>query len=243
MRPPALPASRIPAARGRPLKQAIQECEGRWFQETLVAARDGEPNQMALLGHMYTVGYGCAPCQEEANHWLEEASKRLGYHPLEAGPLLGMPAGPAPQAGGGGLTPGQQQQQQQQDGRQQPDQQRRRGEDEAGPSTSGRWDAAPPSHAQQHAQPQQQPQHPYFQQGWPQAANHHHQNHMMQQQQQQQHNHLDAHAQPMLTDEHEPRGGGAVGAGGAAATGPGAPHLQEQPPQAVFGGAELPPRR
>lgn len=55
---------------------------------------------MALLGHMLTVGYGCSPCHEEANHWFEEASKRLGYHPLEAGgQLLGTTAGPpAPSA-------------------------------------------------------------------------------------------------------------------------------------------------
>ncbi|KAI8473406.1 MAG: hypothetical protein J3K34DRAFT_375566, partial [Monoraphidium minutum] len=111
-------ADRPTRQRGRPLKQAIQECEARWFQETLQSARDGDANQMALLGHMLTVGYGCDPSQGDAGHWFEEASKRLGYHPLEAGQqLLGGAAGPPPPAaaaGGGGSYGSQQQQHQQQ---------------------------------------------------------------------------------------------------------------------------------
>jgi hypothetical protein len=38
------------SCRGRPLKQAVQECELRWFHETAVLAKEGEANQMALLG-------------------------------------------------------------------------------------------------------------------------------------------------------------------------------------------------
>jgi hypothetical protein len=40
----------VSACRGRPLKQAIQECELRWFHETAALAKEGEANQMALLG-------------------------------------------------------------------------------------------------------------------------------------------------------------------------------------------------
>lgn len=32
------------------MKQAIQECELRWFHETAALAKEGEANQMALLG-------------------------------------------------------------------------------------------------------------------------------------------------------------------------------------------------
>eukprot|EP00775_Hariotina_reticulata_P009047 gene9047-biopygen10933 len=80
--------------RGRPLKQAIQECELRWFHETAVAAADGEANQMALLGHMYTVGYGCKPDALEASKWFAEASKRLGYNVLTDQPPLMSSVGP-----------------------------------------------------------------------------------------------------------------------------------------------------
>ena len=72
----------LPVCRGRPLKQAIQECEAKWFIETLAAANDGEANQMALLGHMYSVGYGCQPDPVESQRWFDEANKRLGYNVL-----------------------------------------------------------------------------------------------------------------------------------------------------------------
>ncbi|GBF93475.1 hypothetical protein Rsub_06608 [Raphidocelis subcapitata] len=83
-------------SRGRSLRSQIRDCESRWFQETRTAAGDGDPNQMTLLAHMLSVGYGCGePRADEAAHWFDEAAKRLGYHPLEvAGPLLGG-AGPA----------------------------------------------------------------------------------------------------------------------------------------------------
>lgn len=93
--------------RRRPLKQAIQECELRWFHETKVLADEGDANQMALLGHMYTVGYGCKPDGEQATKWLTEASKRLGYNVLQDQPPNMHQAGP-PKL----------QQQQQQDGQQ-----------------------------------------------------------------------------------------------------------------------------
>eukprot|EP00878_Enallax_costatus_P006403 GHUV01006714.1.p1 GENE.GHUV01006714.1~~GHUV01006714.1.p1 ORF type:complete len:157 (+),score=57.33 GHUV01006714.1:312-782(+) len=85
--------------RGRPLKQAIQECELRWFHETKAAAAEGEANQMALLGHMYTVGYGCKPDPQEAGKWFSEASKLLGYDVLRDQPPIMHPTGPpeAPQ--------------------------------------------------------------------------------------------------------------------------------------------------
>ncbi|KIZ06409.1 hypothetical protein MNEG_1541 [Monoraphidium neglectum] len=146
--------TRNPLLRGRPLKQAIQECEARWFQETLVAAQDGEPNQMALLGHMLSVGYGCSPCQSEADHWFEEASKRLGYHPLEAGQqLLGGAAGPVPAAAGPAAQAGQQLLGEQPDERQLADQQQQHRRHEASAS------APPHQHTnnQQHLGYGQQP--------------------------------------------------------------------------------------
>jgi hypothetical protein len=62
------------------LRQAIKECELRWFHETAALAQEGEAQQMVLLGHMYTVGYGCKPNPEEATKWFDEASKLLGYN-------------------------------------------------------------------------------------------------------------------------------------------------------------------
>lgn len=82
------------ACRRRPLKQAIQECELRWFHETKALADEGDANQMALLGHMYTVGYGCKPDADEATKWFTEASKRLGYNVLQDQPPIMHPSGP-----------------------------------------------------------------------------------------------------------------------------------------------------
>lgn len=79
------------------MKQAIQECELRWFHETAALAKEGEANQMALLGHMYSVGYGCKPDNEQASKWFAEASKRLGYNVLTDQPPLMSCVGPAQQ--------------------------------------------------------------------------------------------------------------------------------------------------
>jgi hypothetical protein len=51
--------------RGRPLKQAIQECELRWFHETAALAKEGEANQMALLG---TYSATLQPLQQHQHH-------------------------------------------------------------------------------------------------------------------------------------------------------------------------------
>lgn len=99
--------------RGRPLKQAIQECELRWFHETKAAAAEGEANQMALLGHMYTVGYGCKPDPQEATRWFAEASKVLGYDVLRDQPPIMHPTGP-PELAQQAMHQEQQQQAQQQ---------------------------------------------------------------------------------------------------------------------------------
>lgn len=87
-------ASLLSYRRGRPLKVAIQECELRWFHETKAAAAEGEANQMALLGHMYSVGYGCKADPEEAAKWFSEASKRLGYNVLTDQSPIMQHAGP-----------------------------------------------------------------------------------------------------------------------------------------------------
>lgn len=80
----------------RPLRQAIKECELRWFHETAALAQEGEAQQMALLGHMYTVGYGCKVDPEEATKWFDEASKLLGYNVrTDPAPILSSTAGPA----------------------------------------------------------------------------------------------------------------------------------------------------
>lgn len=70
----------VPHTNRRPLRQAIKECELRWFHETAALAQEGEAQQMVLLGHMYTVGYGCKPNPDEASKWFDEASKLLGYN-------------------------------------------------------------------------------------------------------------------------------------------------------------------
>lgn len=72
--------------RGRPLQQAIKECEAKWYHETLQAAKDGDITQMALLGHMLNAGYGCTADPGEAQKWYDEASKKLGYNVLTEPP-------------------------------------------------------------------------------------------------------------------------------------------------------------
>lgn len=64
--------------RQRPLKQAIAQCEVRWLHDALQCALDGDPNQMALVSHMYCTGYGCSRNMEEAQRWLDSANKRCG---------------------------------------------------------------------------------------------------------------------------------------------------------------------
>jgi hypothetical protein len=84
------------AVHRRPLRQAIKECELRWFHETAALAQEGEAQQMALLGHMYTVGYGCKVDPDEATKWFDEASKLLGYNVrTDPAPILSSTAGPA----------------------------------------------------------------------------------------------------------------------------------------------------
>ena len=45
----------------------------RWFIDALRGAKNGDPNQAALLAEMLMVGYGCERDVEEARYWKQVA--------------------------------------------------------------------------------------------------------------------------------------------------------------------------
>jgi TPR repeat protein len=60
------------------LKAVVQEAVSRWFNDTLLDAKAGDVKQQALLGQMYSEGYGCAKDPAAAKEWTEKARSR-GY--------------------------------------------------------------------------------------------------------------------------------------------------------------------
>lgn len=57
------------------LKDVVANANQRWFRETLELSQAGEYRQMALLGEMFSEGYGCSKDPEAAAHWTERAKK------------------------------------------------------------------------------------------------------------------------------------------------------------------------
>lgn len=43
-----------------PLKDVVADCERRWFEDTLKAAKSGEVDMQSLVGQMFCSGYGVA---------------------------------------------------------------------------------------------------------------------------------------------------------------------------------------
>jgi len=43
-----------------PLKEVVANCEQRWFEQTLKAAKNGDISSQCLVGQMFCSGYGVA---------------------------------------------------------------------------------------------------------------------------------------------------------------------------------------
>lgn len=61
-----------------PLKFVVQEAVKRWFDDTMQEAQRGDIKQQALLGQMYTEGYGVQKDLKAAKEWTDKASCK-GY--------------------------------------------------------------------------------------------------------------------------------------------------------------------
>lgn len=45
-------------AKAMPLREVVAECERRWFEQTLKAAKSGDTSSQCLVGQMFCSGYG-----------------------------------------------------------------------------------------------------------------------------------------------------------------------------------------
>ncbi|KAK9124656.1 hypothetical protein Sjap_014258 [Stephania japonica] len=58
-----------------PLSFVVSECVGRWFQDTLKQAKDGDVSMQVLAGQMYYSGYGIPKDDTKGRAWIAKASK------------------------------------------------------------------------------------------------------------------------------------------------------------------------
>ncbi|KAL3695237.1 hypothetical protein R1sor_009313 [Riccia sorocarpa] len=58
-----------------PLKEVVADCERRWFEATLKAARSGDVSMQSLVGQMFCSGYGVAPDLKKGRLWLQKSAE------------------------------------------------------------------------------------------------------------------------------------------------------------------------
>ncbi|BBN10130.1 hypothetical protein MPTK1_5g01210 [Marchantia polymorpha subsp. ruderalis] len=58
-----------------PLKDVVADCERRWFEATLKAARSGDVSMQSLVGQMFCSGYGVAPDLKKGRLWLQKSAE------------------------------------------------------------------------------------------------------------------------------------------------------------------------
>ncbi|KAK9168006.1 hypothetical protein Syun_000146 [Stephania yunnanensis] len=58
-----------------PLSFVVSDCVGRWFQDTLKQAKDGDVSMQVLVGQMYYTGYGIPKDDSKGRAWIAKASK------------------------------------------------------------------------------------------------------------------------------------------------------------------------
>ncbi|KAL2642507.1 hypothetical protein R1flu_010094 [Riccia fluitans] len=58
-----------------PLKEVVADCERRWFEATLKAARSGDVSMQSLVGQMFCSGYGVAPDLKKGKLWLQKSAE------------------------------------------------------------------------------------------------------------------------------------------------------------------------
>ncbi|KAM7276513.1 hypothetical protein ACFE04_018379 [Oxalis oulophora] len=57
-----------------PLACAVSDCAKMWFEETLKEAKSGDSSMQALVGQMYSSGYGVARDEQKGHAWTSRAS-------------------------------------------------------------------------------------------------------------------------------------------------------------------------
>eukprot|EP00239_Pterosperma_sp_CCMP1384_P007772 CAMPEP_0197847414 /NCGR_PEP_ID=MMETSP1438-20131217/6065_1 /TAXON_ID=1461541 /ORGANISM="Pterosperma sp., Strain CCMP1384" /LENGTH=109 /DNA_ID=CAMNT_0043459327 /DNA_START=280 /DNA_END=609 /DNA_ORIENTATION=+ len=57
------------------LSAVVDNAKQRWFREAWDLAHSGDYRQMALLGQMFSEGYGCEKDPAAAQQWTERAKK------------------------------------------------------------------------------------------------------------------------------------------------------------------------
>jgi len=58
-----------------PLKEVVANCEQRWFEQTLKAAKNGDISSQCLVGQMFCSGYGVAANPKKGKFWLQKAAE------------------------------------------------------------------------------------------------------------------------------------------------------------------------
>jgi hypothetical protein len=57
-----------------PLKDVVADCERRWFEDALKAAKSGEVDMQSLVGQMFCSGYGVAVDVNQGKFWLQKSA-------------------------------------------------------------------------------------------------------------------------------------------------------------------------
>jgi len=62
-------------AKAMPLREVVAECERRWFEQTLKAAKSGDTSSQCLVGQMFCSGYGVPLNVKKGKCWLQKAAE------------------------------------------------------------------------------------------------------------------------------------------------------------------------
>ncbi|XP_024356641.1 uncharacterized protein [Physcomitrium patens] len=58
-----------------PLREVVANCEHRWFEQTLKAAKSGDISSQCLVGQMFCSGYGVPVNVKKGKYWLQKAAE------------------------------------------------------------------------------------------------------------------------------------------------------------------------
>jgi hypothetical protein len=58
-----------------PLREVVADCEKRWFEQTLKAAKNGDVAMQSLVGQMFCSGYGVTANLKKGKLWLQKAAE------------------------------------------------------------------------------------------------------------------------------------------------------------------------
>lgn len=79
--PPRIRSDRTESAvepqfvKAMPLREVVADCEKRWFEQTLKAAKNGDVAMQSLVGQMFCSGYGVTANLKKGKLWLQKAAE------------------------------------------------------------------------------------------------------------------------------------------------------------------------